>query len=175
MNARAKDNRRYLFYRAYTVLVILAWNVVIGRHFFKREPPGIDVLALVPLFLPALFLVFNLMAFRLPFSAFGAYERTPLPITSPLIEKRFTSGVVGLLNATSPFYSWYLYADGIGFHIFGVGRGFVPLAAVKSSQPAFMGGVTITHDSPEVRSPLRIPSREFLIDQSSIQVAANRS
>jgi hypothetical protein len=158
MTEHRKATRRYLFYRAYAAVALVAWNAVGIYGFARNEDPRL-LLPLIPFMLPALFLVFNLMAFKFQFSVFGSQERTPPPSSEPIESSRYTSGMVGLLHATSPFFSWFVYREGLAFNALGIGTGYVPIADIRETKRRLFGGVTVTHESSEVRSPLVIPSR----------------
>ncbi|HEY44511.1 MAG TPA: hypothetical protein G4O11_11075 [Anaerolineae bacterium] len=154
--ARRKRHRRYLFYRAYCVTFALGWNVVGIWQFVVMQNPPVVLLVLLPFVIPALFMLFNLMAWRFAFSVFGAYERSQAPAEPPLEQLRATSGAIGLLFGTSPFFTWTLYEGGIGVSVLGIGAGYVPLdrfVEVRISRR----GCTIRHNSSEVRSPLDLP------------------
>jgi len=125
--------------------------------FAHDRDPGILV-PLIPVVLPAIFLVFNLMAFKFPFSVFGPLQRTPFPPDQPLQSARATGGAIGLLRASAPFFSWHIFRQGLGFSSFGIGKGFIPTQYIQRTQKRWFGGFTVWHVSPEVRSPLVIPS-----------------
>jgi hypothetical protein len=135
----------------------VAWNVV-GIYGFVRDGDPRLIVPLIPVVLPAIFLVFNLMAFKLQFSVFGALQRTSFPEGEPLQSSRGTSGMIGLLHATAPFFSWHIFREGLAFNALGVGKGFIPTRYIQRTQKRFFGGFTVWHESPEVRSPLVIPS-----------------
>jgi len=97
--ARRELGKKHLWYRAYAAVVLLAWNAF-GLWAWGREGREQYVLFLLPFMIPALFMVFNLMAFRFPYSVFGTLERTPPP-SEPILESvSSTSGMIGLLHAT---------------------------------------------------------------------------
>lgn len=153
--APRKSGKRHLWYRAYAVVVLLAWNAV-GFWAWGRDDREKYVLFLLPLLIPALFMLFNLMAFRFPYSVFGTRERT-LPPPEPILESvSSTSGMIGLLNATWPFFSWDLYPSGLAFCVRFVGCGFIPLAAVEKVKKGFLGSCRVWHHSVEVRSPVLV-------------------
>jgi hypothetical protein len=169
MRTTLKTTRRYIFYRAYAIVAILAWNVVGIYGFVRNQDPRL-LLPLIPFVLPALFLGFNLMAFKFSFSVFGSQERTRPPTCEPLESARYTSGIVGILHATAPFFSWFVYREGLAFKALGIGTGFIPAVHIRGTKRRLFGGVTVSHDSPEVRSPLVIPSKA--LHQALIQVLA---
>ncbi len=155
--ARPKPDRRYLWYRGFAAVVLVAWNAV-GLWAWGKDDREPYFLMLIPLMVPALFMVFNLMAFKFRYSVFGPLERSEPP-SEPVVEQvSTTSGMVGLLNATWPFFSWDLYPSGLGFCIRLVGCGFIPLESIRKVRVGFFGGGRIWHQSPEVRSPVLVRS-----------------
>ena len=149
-----------MFYRVFCVVTIAAWNGV-GLYSLSHDRSPAPMLWLLPVLVPALFLSFSLGAFRFPFSAFGRYVRTPLPTSQPLVIDRRSSGIVGHMSATVPFVSWFLFAEGIGFSVLGVGDGFIPLHLIRRTADRTFYGFTVWHDSPEVRSPVVLPSKRL--------------
>jgi len=152
---RQKPDRKYLWYRAYALAVLLAWNVV-GIWAWGRDGREEYLFVLIPFMLPALFMVFNLMAFKFRYSVFGPLERTPVPSEPVLEEASSTSGMVGLLHATWPFFSWELYPSGLGFCVRLVGSGFIPLGSIEKIKKGLLGSGRIWHSSPEIRSPVLV-------------------
>jgi hypothetical protein len=116
-----------------------------------------ELFYLIPLLIPAIFLVLSAAVFKLPYSAFGRLERTKAPYGN-IIEKSACGGEIGYFRGSTPFISWFIYTEGIGFSVIGVGSGFVPFSLVRNVKTHRFGGCTIEHDSPEVRSHLNIPS-----------------
>ncbi len=112
--SRQKPDRRYLWYRGFAAVIVVAWNAV-GLWAWGKEDREPYFAMLVPLMLPALFMVFNLMAFKFRYSVFGPLERTPAPSEPVLEQVSATSGMIGLLHATWPFFSWELYPSGLAF------------------------------------------------------------
>jgi len=141
-------------------VVLVAWNVV-GIYGFVHEGDPRLIVPLIPVVVPAIFLVFNLMAFKFSFSVFGPLQRTPFPLDEPLQSSRATSGAIGLLQATAPFFSWHIFREGLGFNALGIGKGFIPTRYIQRTQKRWFGGFTVWHASPEVRSPLVIPSKSL--------------
>jgi len=152
---REKPGRKYLWYRAYALVVLVAWNAV-GLWAWGKEDRMQYALMLMPLMLPALFMVFNLMAFKFRYSIFGPLERMPSPSEPVLEEVSATSGMIGLLHATWPFFRWELYPSGLGFCVHLVGCGFIPLGSIEKIKKGFLGGGRIWHRSPEIRSPVLV-------------------
>jgi hypothetical protein len=76
LNAARKPNRRYLLYRAYCGVALVAWNVVGFYGFVHDQDPRL-IVPLIPVVVPAIFLAFNLMAFKFSFvTAFMTALRT---------------------------------------------------------------------------------------------------
>ena len=115
-----KKHRRYLFYRIYCIIVIIVWNVV-GLYDFSNESPenyfSTEILILILFVIPAMFMIFNLMVFRFPYSIFGKLERRKHHTRNYYDSSTLTGGSINLFWASFPFFSWYLYSDGIGFYI----------------------------------------------------------
>ena len=155
-----KATRSYIGYRAFCVVGVLTWWAVCILDGLSGEQTHYSLWAL-PVALPAIFLVFNLMAFRFPYSIFGRLERTSAPSEEPIAIARASSGQVGLLTATSPFFTWRLYRSGISFAVLGVGSGFVSISQITRTKKRFFGGCAVWHSSPEIRSPIAIPSSEI--------------
>lgn len=149
--------RPYRFYRWYTLIVVVAWNVTGFTSMAQDRPPGPEFFVLFPFIFPAIFMVFSALAFKLPFSAFGPRARTHLP-PDPAIESSSSGGMVGWANASAPLITWKVYPNGIGFLFFGIGKGYVPFTEVTRSRRGLFGGCVLYHNNQEVRSPLRIPS-----------------
>jgi len=119
------------------------------------------VWAAVPLFLlsfPGLVVLFNLCVFRFPYSVFGAFGRTPLPAHPPAEKLSVITARIGWLRAGAPFLVWHVYPEGLGFTLFGVGKGFVPRELIRSVTVDWWR-VRIEHGSPEVRGPIFVPAR----------------
>jgi len=159
-----KKHRRYLLYRIYCIIVIIVWNVV-GLYDFSNESPekffSTEILILIPFVIPAMFMIFNLMVFRFPYSIFGKLERQKRPARNHINASTLTGGSIGWFWASFPFFSWYLYSDGIGFYIIGVGKGFVHFKDIEDLKVGFILGYTVNHKSNEVRSPMVLSSKKF--------------
>lgn len=116
-------------------------------------------LALLPIVLPAIFMLASIGAFKFDFSAFGRRRRTALPPGSPIVSDAGSGGKIGWFHATAPFITWSVFAEGVGLSCWGLGSAFVPLSCIRQARPGVLfGGCKVFHDSPEVRSPLDIPS-----------------
>jgi hypothetical protein len=156
---RRKPNSRYLLYRVYCVAALVIWNAV-GLRDVVSGGHGESLGPFIPMMLPALFMVFNLMVFRFPYSVFGQLERSKAPTEQEIAVSRFTSGSVGGFPATAPFFTWKLHSSGIAFSILAVGTGFVPFAQVKAVEDGWLG-FKVLIESAEVRGPLSFASRTF--------------
>jgi hypothetical protein len=154
-SGQLKQSARYIGYRIFAAAVLVAWSGALLAAVTRNSAPTL-VLFLLPLMLPALFMVFNLMAFKFSYSVFGPFERSGPPSEEPLEETGSGSGMVGLLHASWPFFSWTLYPSGLGFDIRGIGSGFVPFDEVDKIKKGIFGSLWIRHHSAEVRSPLVI-------------------
>lgn len=151
--------RPYRFNRWFCLIVVVAWNYL-GFTSMASDKPPIAMLLLSPLAFAAALLIFSAGAFKLPFSALGPEPRTSLPDEQP-VEYANAGGMIGWFNATAPFISWMVYERGIGFKAFGVGKGFVPFSQIRRVQKSLFWRCKVEHVSPEIRSPLRIPSKKI--------------
>jgi hypothetical protein len=166
MKVIRKPNRRYLFYRAFCATTLAAWLAVgiytiFAFMYYGFEEPAVYgmfvLVGLVPFLVPAIILFDNLTVFKFPFSVFGPFQRTPFPEGEPLLSVS-SGGVEGLLSDGAHF-TWHVFPEGIGFNgSSGVGEGFIPVGYIRRTEKRLLGGVTVWHDSPEVRSPLIITS-----------------
>jgi hypothetical protein len=153
----SERSHAHIYCSVYAAIVFPVWWAACIAD-FRSDLVTNYALWVVPVFIPALFMAFNLMAFSWSYSAFGPLRRTAEPTAEPLEVASATSGQVGLLTATAPFFSWRLYSDGIAFTSRGVDTGFVPLSLVTRTKPRLFGGYSVWHSSPEIRSPLGLPS-----------------
>jgi hypothetical protein len=153
----------YLFYRSYCFVALIAWNAYGVCEFFSDSIEFKPFSPLELTIIPAIYMVFSLLAFRFNYSVFGQFKRTPWPQEEPLCRARLTCGRVALMSATVPFFNWYAFPSGLGFTIMGVGRGFVPYDCITEVKKGsfFSAGSKITHSWPEVRSPLVMPYRRM--------------
>jgi hypothetical protein len=158
---RAPATRPFWFYRFYCLSVALAWNLILGYRMINHQPPGLEMLILVPMLLPAIFWIMSAAAFKWPYSQFGSLERTPPPAETPLAVANYVGGDVGWCRATVPFVSWAVYPQGLSVSLLFIGTGYVPFSEIKRIKPLFWGGCQIFHTSAEVRSPLLIPARNI--------------
>ena len=149
-----KKNNWYLLWRVYVVAAVIAWNVVGFSSFGDRGSPS--VFLLFPPVAPAIFMLFNLGAFRWPYSIFGPFVRTKAPAEPVQIEARGGGGRVGLVSASVPLIAWRVYKSGIGFRMLGTGEGFVSFRDVERVKSRAFGGCKVWHHSSQVRSPLII-------------------
>jgi hypothetical protein len=167
--AKLKQHKRYLFYRVYCLGAIIAWNATallwgcsqsLTHRFtqsYLRE--GLPLLMMIPITLPALFLLSNLRAFPFEFSVFGPCERTPLPKEEPILKQSWLGGRVGWAYGG---ITWSIYTSGIGVSILGAGKAFVPVEHIAELRPSFLSGYILRHNSPELRNPVTLPSYELV-------------
>jgi membrane protease YdiL (CAAX protease family) len=154
---KPNSSRPFWFYRIYCLVIIAFWNITIISSVFTKTKLKNELFYLIPLLIPAIVLILSAAVFKLPYSAFGRLERTKAPYGN-IIEKSACGGEIGYFRGSIPFISWFVYTEGIGFSVIGVGSGFIPFSLVRSVKKHRFAGCTIEHDSPEVRSPLIIPS-----------------
>jgi len=97
--------------------------------------------------------VFNLSVYPWKYSLFGRYERTRMPEGPPL----YSYG----LPKTFPIFRWYIYSSGLGIKLPLAGRLFIKAEDMELPRRSSSGVYVLEHRSPEVRSPLIIPSRKL--------------
>jgi hypothetical protein len=153
---RQKSSRPFWFYRCYCLSFFLVWNLILGYRILHHQPPGSEMLILVPLLLPTIFWINSAAAFTWDYSLFGSLERTAPPGEPPLAVANNVGGHIGPFRATSPFVSWAVYPQGLSFSVWLMGTGYISFAEIKRIKPLFWGGCEIFHTSSEVRSPLVI-------------------
>jgi hypothetical protein len=153
-----KSSRPFWFYRIYCLGFALIWNLVLGYRIIHHQPPGFEMLILVPFLLPAIFWIMSAAAFKWDYSLFGSLERTPPPDEPPLAVANNVGGDIGFCRATAPFVSWAVYPQGLSFSVWLMGTGYISFAEIKRIKPVFWGGCEIFHTNSEVRSPLVIPA-----------------
>ena len=162
---RKKSGKHYIFYRIYVVVAILAWNFV-GFWLFARagtsEPPVV-MLFLVPIVIPAVFMCFNLAAFKFDYSIFGTLERTTSANDPILAEAKYNGGRIAWLSATAPFLTRSVHANGLSFRMFEVGSGYVDCSQVTGIKSHSFSACKISHSSSEVRSPLFIYDNKICV------------
>lgn len=159
---RAKSGKQYNFYRIYVVTAMLAWNVVCFWELARAGTgPPVFIWFLVPIMIPAIFMCFNLAAFKFDYSIFGTLERTTAANDPILEEVRYKGGGIAWLSSTAPFLTWRVHANGLSFHMFGVGGGYVDYAQVKRIDSHSSSACKVSHSSSEVRSPLFIYDKKI--------------
>ncbi len=156
-----KPHMRYIFYRVYAITALLLWNAI-GIWEITTMGEGSEpryLFLLIPFFMPALVMVFNLFAFPFRYSIFGRCKRRGLPNETRVLKQGFSWGRIGWLSATVPFFTWYVFPSGLGVSVLAVGRAFVPVGQMIRLSSGFFSGYKLWHTSPEVRSPIRLPNR----------------
>ncbi len=167
---RIKPHRRYLFYRAYAAVAFVGWNVsALAFGAFGKPSASLELLA-AALLLPPIRLFLNWAAYPFAYSAFGHLLPTSPPDEPALATSRW-GGRVGLLSANAPL-TFRVLPSGLVVETMG-GRAFVPREAfARLTARRFFGGGRLEHLSPEVRSPIEIPSREAF--DALVRVASAR-
>ena len=166
---RRKSHRWYLFFRVYTLVVIVGW-LVLGLGSAIEQAFPLYPLVSMPFFVSALWMLSSLAAFPFAYSVFGPYERTPFPDEKPLLVRETFRGSVGLkLGGGMLAYVWSVYPSGLGIHARWCGKVFIPVGRIRSVKPdtalfQMMTGYKLIHDSPDVRNPIGIPSTRVVKD-----------
>jgi|GEM_PF-2616008 len=162
---QTKPNTNYIFYRAYCLTVVVLWNIVGFTVFMKtaetREPAPIAFLLLIPFAIVAIFMIFSLGAFRLPYSIFGHLLRTQAPTDKIILSVNNTWGKIAWFNATMPLFSYNLHSSGLELVIKFIGKAFLPLRFVDRLESGFFKGYKVYHNSPEIRSPITLPNKKL--------------
>jgi hypothetical protein len=154
------SSRPFWFYRIYCLAIVSFWNFIVFSSVITKTKLKSEVFYCFPLLFPAIFLIFSATVFKFPYSAFGKLKRTQA--SKDIVDRDLSfSGEIGGFLARGPFISWFLYSDGIGFSVIGVGSGFVPFSVVDYIEQRRFSGCTVVHSSPEVRSPLVIQPARF--------------
>jgi len=160
--SKEKTDRRYIFYRYYCVVVVVLW---IGVNAFIKSLPIHEFLLLslviVPFVVPAIFMVLNLGAFKFQYSVFGPLERSLTPKETASYISRGTSGAIGWIRGSMPFFSYWIYPSGMGISVLGAGKAFLSFNCVDDVQQEYLRGHRIIHHSPEIRSPISLPSEKL--------------
>ena len=143
------------------MLAVVAWNWVGIQGFLSGGPPGISMLVLVPVVVPALFMCFNLAAFPFRYSVFGPLVRSKAPDINPLKSFQGSWGRIGWCHASVPFVKYAIYSEGLAISIRGVGAAFLPMTLIESCESGFLRGNRLGHRSPEIRNPISVPRGVF--------------
>lgn len=158
MQERIKSHKRYIFYRVYCIIAIAVWNIVGFWMMFHKMTPQY-ILPMIPLILPAIFLVFDFAISPFKFSVFGMYEKTSFPQEGPLFTQKYSWGQIGWFHASIPFFSWYVFPSGLGISIVGSGKTFIQIDNIVAVRKYFLQGYKLTHNSPELRNPVILPTK----------------
>ncbi len=164
---RRKSHKWYLFFRVYTLVVIVGW-LALGLGSAIEQAFPLYPLVSMPFFVSALWMLLSLAAFPFAYSVFGSYERTPFPEGKPLVVRKTVRGGVGLkLGGGMLAYVWSVYPSGLGIHVRWCGKVFIPVEHICSVKPdttlfQMMTGYKLIHDSPDVRNPVGISSRRVV-------------
>jgi hypothetical protein len=176
---RLKRHRRYYLYRIYPFVALIVW-LTIGLWGFPpsttpaytpnylHETTSSFVIFLT--FLPAPFMLGNLMVFPFEFSMFGPYERTLFADEVPIVRQSWSFGRISWFSGRAPVFTWIVYPSGIGIAVFGIGKVFVPVECIVDLRPNSRGYI-LRHNSPELRNPVTIPAREVF---EAVQVIISR-
>jgi hypothetical protein len=159
-----KDNRNFIFYRAYCLITAVVWTVVgfwqFAQAVSKQQPPDI-MLFLIPFVIPAIFMVFSWAIFPWDYSIFGRYKRKSFPNEEPIYTKSASWGKIAWFHASIPFFSWRVYRLGLGISVFGVGKVFIPVSNIEDLESGFIKGYKLRHNSPELRNPVTLPNKKI--------------
>lgn len=160
-----KSHKWWLFYRIYAPLGMPAWFIFSAVMRLGGVWVFYPLLGFV-LSIISFFMIGTLAAFRFDHTCFGRYKRTPWPTETPILLLKTVHGRVGLAGCwyiTIGVWMWSLFPSGLGVRIPYCGRGFVRLDAIQEvRRPSWGFRATLIHDSPELRNPISIPSKEIV-------------
>jgi hypothetical protein len=110
--------------------------------------------AAIVISVPVLPGIYSILAFPLPYSAFGRRRRTQLPSNGCVFILSCAWGGIGKLHS---FATWRVYRTGIAVHLFPVGQAFLPREAITSISHDWWGQYALHHSCEELRSPVVCP------------------
>ncbi len=159
---KQKSTQGYIYTRIYCLITVVIWNVG-GVYLFTNDSDieFLFVICMMPFVIPAIFMIFNLGAFKYPFSVFGPYERSKPPKSKPAYSVSGLWGKVGWTNGSVPFFSYKVFPSGLLVSIFGMGEGFLDFAHIRRIESGFIRGKKVYHESPEIRSPIALPTEKL--------------
>lgn len=153
-----KPPLRYWFCRVYvlafwplTAALVLCWAYATDKH---DERWLLLVFAWVPLFLPMVSMTLTLGAFPVDYSAFGKFNRSPLPAEMAL--KVFAWGGVLIGTGMNAPGTLIVYPSGLGLKLILVGKVFLPRNSIDALERTRWWGVALHHHWPEIRTPVYI-------------------
>lgn len=171
-----KSHKWWVFCRIYAPLGMAAWFAT-GIFSFSGTHWMLYALISFPFAVIGFLMLFTLAAFRFDYSCFGRYKRTPWPGEDPILVEKTPGGQVGLVwGWQASAFVWMVCPSGLAIRIPFCGKAFIPLDAiqeVRHRKDRFRA--TLIHKSPEVRSPISIPSKaivkgiERLLEERRIQ------
>ncbi len=201
-----KSNRRYIVYRIFVITFLLLWltfglydvvklftadYIVIQTPNYSAGYPNYFpkfFISLAPFLIPALFMIFNLAAFKFKFSVFGPYKRSPVPNEKPRFERTsgFPGSAIGWLYANGFSIKWFIYDSGLGISFLGA-KAFIPKEKIKTLRkpttlrerlfasflPQYF--YVVEHTSEEVRNPIILPKEVAQKLQEVIKNSENLS
>ncbi len=122
------------------------------------------IFVLTPFCVVSALFTLNTAAFSFAHGALGKFGRSTAPDESPVLTFRGSWGRIGQLKLGITWVSWYVYPTGLGLKIELLGSAFLPFQCIHTAEPRRVGlsrGVALSHNSPEIGSPVVVPSRVF--------------
>ena len=159
-----KSHKWWLFCRIYAPLGMAAWLIFPAVMGSGGAWEFYLLFAIAPT-LAAFLMVETVAAFRFEYSCFGRYKRTPWPTEKPVLVVKTVHGGVGFAGGyiTASVWMWSLFPSGLGIRIPYCGRAFVPIDAIQEvRRPSGGFRATLIHNSPELRNPVSIPSKDIV-------------
>lgn len=161
-----KSHKWWLFCRVYAPLGMPAWFIFPAVMRFGGVWVFYPLFAF-PLAIISFLMLSTLGAFRFDYSCFGQYKRTAWPAEKPILVVKSPHGRVGSVGGyiyiTPGVWMWSLFSSGLGIRIPYCGRAFIPLDAIQEvRRPSWGFRTTLIHNSPELRNPISMPSKEIV-------------
>lgn len=157
------ENKNIILKRVYFFITLSLWFAVplIGLGYLKELKWTLLGLAILfPFIVPTLSMTLSLFAFRFDYSSLGSKTRTEWPDEPMLYEENATSGSVGTLRGSAPFFSFCIFESGLGMSIFLGGKGFIKKEEIVNVKKSLFS-CTVQHNSKEVRSPIKLHSKKL--------------
>ena len=144
-----KKNKKYIFFRIYTISVLLSGFIFSKFNYFIY----------VPFLFSAIFILIIFVGFKFDYSIFGKHLRTPLPNEDKIMEENPLSISIvsfGVINTICLFPELYVYNSGLGISFFASGNAFISINDLEKINLNKLYGF-IYHRSEEIHSPIMVP------------------
>lgn len=139
---------------------LICWGCAIGLQAMQGGAESPRFLIALGLggacLIPAVVALGGLRLFTFPFSAIGAYHRTPCPVDVPRLVLHSPPIELRALTSMGFVSVWRLWPSGLSVDYGLFGAGFIASEDLRSIQRGPVGDY-LWHDSQELRNPLLIP------------------